>query len=63
MTDENPPILYNADGILAVDKPAGYETVALGGGKCLTRALRERLGDANVEAMRTAVSTVVLPVE
>lgn len=50
MADENPPILYDADGILAVDKPAGYETVALGDGKCLTRALRERLGDASVEA-------------
>lgn len=50
MADENPTILYDADGILAVDKPAGYETVALGGGKCLTRALRERLGDEGIEA-------------
>lgn len=50
MADENPTILYDADGILAVAKPAGIETVDPGGGRSLTRVLRERLGDAAIEA-------------
>ena len=49
MTTENLSVLYDRDGILAVNKPAGLETIAAGGEKCLTRALRAQCLQNEIE--------------
>lgn len=49
MSSGNLPILFDQHGVLAVNKPAGFETYAAGGDKCLTKALRAQLAQNDID--------------
>ncbi len=49
VTDAASLILYDEHGLLAVNKPAGCETISTTGGVCLTTALKKQLGLTGLE--------------
>lgn len=42
-------VLYDKDGLLAINKPAGYETISTTGGACLTRYLKKEANFSGLE--------------
>lgn len=42
-------VIYNQDGLVVVNKPAGYETISQTGGACLTKELQKKLNILDLE--------------